>query len=310
MGAFASLLGAKDVNDVFIDFENAKPTSDELPIYNLVAATLNQQNSVMKCLVEYKGCQDLARRAMSSPTPENELAAFEGLLHSVDSVSVFYNYAKDLERVTPELLSTLTKDGADTKGSLSDQQALAKQLADIFDFTLRFDALRMERPFLPNDFSYYRRLLPKFSKHPGVKIKDDEASGMALFTAEHIPMMTTLARACHWEADDPRNQHVTEALALMANSCMKMIKNKKFTKPATLLFCARAMAGSIVLFDHVSPLGVFHKKSPIPVKQAVALLKKEFPGNDGIILLNAIQFSTKHFKEASDSTKEMFQDEH
>lgn len=85
----------------------------------------------------------------------------------------------------------------------------------------------MERPFLPNDFSYYRRLLPKFNKHPAVKIKDDEASGMALFTAEHIPMMTTLARACPSDAQEPRNQHIMEALALMANSCMKMIKNKK-----------------------------------------------------------------------------------
>ena len=32
-------------------------------------------------------------------------------------------------------------------------------------------------------------------------------------------------------------------------------------------------------------------------------------GNDGIILLNAIQFSTKHYKEASESTKELFQDD-
>ncbi len=50
---------------------------------------------------------------------------------------------------------------------------------------------------------------------------------MALFTAEHIPMMTTLARACKWDAEDARNAHVMDALALMANSCMKMIKNKK-----------------------------------------------------------------------------------
>ena len=182
--------------------------------------------------------------------------------------------------------------------------------ADVFDFTLRFDALRMERPFLPNDFSYYRRLLPKFNKHPGVKIKDDEASGMALFTAEHIPMMTTLARACaKWDVNDARSAHVMEALALMANSCMKMIKTKKFTKPATLLFCARAMTGSIVLYDHISPLGVFTKKSPINIKQVIGVLKKDFPGNDGIILLNAIQFSTKHFKEASEATKELFEED-
>lgn len=83
----------------------------------------------MKALVEYRGCKDLAQKAMRSPTPENEAAAFEGLLNAVDSVALFYNYAKELERVMPELLTTLTKDGADCKSSLSDQQALAKQLA-------------------------------------------------------------------------------------------------------------------------------------------------------------------------------------
>lgn len=87
------------------------------------------------------------------------------------------------------------------------------RLSDIFDFTLRFDALRMERPFLPNDFSYYRRLLPKFNKHPGVKIKDDEASGMALFTAEHIPMMTTLARACNMWSERQRTEETGDAEA-------------------------------------------------------------------------------------------------
>jgi len=309
MGLIQSLLGTKDVNDVFIDFENAKPTNQELEIYDRVAATLGKQHQVMKALMDYKGCQDLARKAMSSPTPENEQAAFEGLLASVDSVSLFYHYAKELERIIPELLTTLAREGTDTKDSIADQQALAKQLADIFDFTLRFDALRMERPFLPNDFSYYRRLLPKFSKHPGVKIKDDEASGMALFTAEHIPMMTTLARACVWDAADQRSQRAMDALSLMANSCLKMIRTKRFEKQQTLLFCARAMTGSIVLYDHISPLGVFHKKSPVNIKQVVTTLKKDFPGNDGIILLNAIQFSTKHFKESSDSTKELFEDD-
>jgi len=69
------------------------------------------------------------------------------------------------------------------------------------------------------------------------------------------------------------------------------------------------MTGSIVLYDHVSSLGVFHTKSPITFTHAIQVLKRDFPGNDGIILLNAIQFSTKHFKEASESTKELFQDD-
>lgn len=91
--------------------------------------------------------------------------------------------------------------------------------------------------------------------------------------------------------------------------CVCCVALRRFTKPATLLFCARAMTGSIVLYDHISPLGVFHKKGPIAIKQVINVLKKDFPGNDGIILLNAIQFSTKHYKEASEATKELFQDD-
>jgi hypothetical protein len=239
---------------------------------------------------------------MSTPTPENEQEAFEGLLVAVDSISAFFNYAKQLEKVLPELLVTLAQPTTDEKQTLADQQALAKQLADIFDFTLRFDQTRMMRPNLSNDFSYYRRLLPKFSKHPDIKVKDDEASGMALFTAEHIPMMSCLSKAAARALE--KNEHVTTALSVMANSCMKMVKSKKFSKPETNLFCARAMTGSIVLFDHVDPISAFHKRSPILIKQCILLLKKEFPKETS--LMNAIRFSTKNFRNAPSSIQDLF----
>ena len=41
------------------------------------------------------------------------------------------------------------------------QTALAKQLGEILDFALKFDELKMTKPALQNDFSYYRRLMPK-----------------------------------------------------------------------------------------------------------------------------------------------------
>jgi len=306
MGNIGSVLQGKEVHEVFIDFENAKPTNGEMKIYNLVDDVLKRAPDVLKKIEEYKGCQDLARKAMSTPTYENEKEAFEGLLAAVDSIATFFDYAKSLERVLPELLLAIAKGApSDEKGqaqSLADQQALAKQLADIFDFTLRFDQTRMMRPHLSNDFSYYRRLLPKFSKLPQVKIKDDEASGMALFTAEHIPMMSCLSKAAVRALE--KNEFVTVTLSIMANSCHKMIKSKKFPKRETNLFCARAMTGSIVLFDHVHPLGVFNKKSPVQLKLCVQLLKKEFPSETG--LLNAIHYSTKHFKDAPPAIQQLF----
>jgi len=302
MGLIVSLLSRKEAHEVFIDFENAQPTNNEMKIYNLVNEVLKESDTVLRTIQDYKGCQELARKAMSTPTPENEQEAFEGLLLAVDSISTFFNYAKQLEKVLPELLVTLAQPSNEEKQTLADQQALAKQLADIFDFTLRFDQTRMMRPNLSNDFSYYRRLLPKFSKHPDIKVKDDEASGMALFTAEHIPMMSCLSKAAGRALE--KNAHVTSALSVMANSCMKMVKSKKFAKAETNLFCARAMTGSIVLFDHVDERSAFDKRSPIQIKQCILLLKREFPRETS--LMNAIRFSTKNFRNAPSSVQDLF----
>lgn len=242
---------------------------------------------------------------MSTPTFANETEAFEGLLLSVSSISSFYSVAKDLERVVPDLLISLAAETeVENKHAFQEQQALAALLAKIFDFALRFDQTRMQRPFLSNDFSYYRRLLPKFNKHPGIRVKDDEASGMALFTAEHIPMTSCLAKAAANALE--RNPAVSTTLSLMANSCLNMIKTRKFTREETNLLCARAMTGSIVIFDHVDPMGVFYKKSPIQLKQCILILKKEF--NTEAALLNAIHYSTKqqHFRDADQSIQALF----
>jgi hypothetical protein len=78
--------------------------------------------------------------------------------------------------VLPPLLTSLAEPSENKDHSLQDQQALAKQLALLFDFTLQFDQTRMMRPHLSNDFSYYRRLLPKFPKRADVMYVSFSAS--------------------------------------------------------------------------------------------------------------------------------------
>jgi len=257
---------------------------------------LGESKHILQLIEEYKGCRDLARKAMSAPTKENELAAFEGLLQAVDAIQAFFNYTTDLSKILPEFLVQLSS------RSLGDQQGMATQLAKLFDFSLVFDQTRMMRPNLSNDFSYYRRLLPKFSKHPDVKVKDDEASGMALFTAEHIPMLSALTKAAQG-VEHP--EQVQTMLASMANSCMRMIKNHKFSNPRTNLLCARSMTGAIVLFDRLGPASAFSKRSPIAIRDCVTTLKREFPKEGS--LLNAIQYSTKNFKDAPTSIQDLFE---
>eukprot|EP00456_Euglypha_rotunda_P040656 TRINITY_DN3143_c0_g1_i8.p1 TRINITY_DN3143_c0_g1~~TRINITY_DN3143_c0_g1_i8.p1 ORF type:complete len:304 (-),score=33.40 TRINITY_DN3143_c0_g1_i8:136-1047(-) len=299
------LFSASPGEEVFIDMENPKPTSSEAATYKQVEDVLRESKDVYQRIEDYKGCQELARKAMKTPNKENETAAFVGLLSCVDSITAFHHQAKSIESALPKLWGALcdTKEGRVTIG---DQQALAKQLADIFDFALRFDQTRMMRPNLSNDFSYYRRLLPKFGKHPDIKVKDDEASGMALFTADHIPMMSCIAKATQrFVEEQSAGDAVAQVLGVMANSCQKMIKSRKFTKRDTNLFCARAMTGAIVLYDHVVPdPGVFGKKSFIQVRNHILLLQKEFPKEQSLI--NAIRYSTKYFASAPPAVQALF----
>ena len=76
-------------------------------------------------------------QAITTPGPETEEAAWNAVLPAVDQLQEFYDFSIELENSFPKLLVALCKN--DPKDSLANQQALAKQLADMFDFVLRFD---------------------------------------------------------------------------------------------------------------------------------------------------------------------------
>ena len=42
----------------------------------------------------------------------------------------------------------------------------------------------------------------------------------------------------------------------------------RFRNPGTVTYCLRVMVSVITLYDHVNPLGAFHKNSPINVRAA------------------------------------------
>jgi len=288
-------------SEVAIDFENAKPIDDELKVAKDAEEMGRDSKTVLQLIEDYKGCRELVRRAMTEPSRETEQEAFEGLLKAVDSISYFFDYAKRIESILPVLYSLLAPNRPRDDHPLAVYQASGRYLATILDVTITFDQVRMMRPNLSNDFSYYRRLLPKFQKHQDVKVKDDEASGMALFTAEHMPMMSVIVKTTknYCETNDSQSS-VADLLSTMANSCMSLAKYKKFSSPELNLLCARAMTGSIVLYDHLEGK-VFSKKSPVAIRECIMVLKKNFEKKDSEGLLNAIRYSTVSFRIAPES---------
>lgn len=284
--------------DIFLDLENAKPnTEEEKQIYETVAAVLDKGPAILQKLQNYSGCEVSIRKAITTPGAETEEAAWNAVVPAVEQLKEFYDFSLELESCFPKLLVALCK--TDPRQNISTQQALAKQMADVFNFVLRFDDLKMVNPAIQNDFSYYRRTLnrKKITKSDhNVTIRDELANRMSLFFAYPTPMMNvvneTTVKFLSQDSSVPRD-NVTTALATMANVCQEMVHQKRFPADQTNMFCLRAMTGAVILFDHLHSPGAFSKKSPINIKGCITALKG-FQGASTDGLLNALRFTTIH----------------
>jgi len=287
--------------DFFLDLENAKPQIDsEREIYDTVAAVLTKGPAILEKLQTYAGCEESIRKAITTPGAETEDAAWSQVVPAVEQLREFYDFSLELDACFPKLLVALCK--TNPKENIGTQQSLAKQMADVFDFVLRFDDLKMVNPAIQNDFSYYRRTLnrKKITKTDvNITIRDELANKMSLFFAYPTPMMNvineTTVKFLSQDSSVPRD-NVTMALATMANVCQEMIAQKRFTNEQTNMFCLRSMTGSVILFDHLHASGAFGKKSPINIRGVITALKS-FPGSSTDGLLNALRFTTIHLND-------------
>jgi len=300
MGQLLSYLaGGKESLNIFIDLEKAQPSDTEKQTYDEVHAVLSKSISILADLQNYAGCEKWIREAMSNQNPETEEAAWAVVLPAVEQLKKFYDFSNELHIVFPKLLQSLCRDNP--RDALQHQQAIAKQMADVLDFVLLFDNLKMMNPAIQNDFSYYRRSLNRLKmtkQDQKLTIRDELANKMSLFFAYPTPMMNVINEATSKYMNENPNvkDNVVNGLGIMANICQEMVDKKKFESEKTNMFCLRAMTGCIILFDHLHTLGAFHKKSPVHIKECIITLKSFKPGaTDG--LLNALRFTTKHLND-------------
>jgi len=92
---------------IIIDFEQAKPTEEEKQIHEEVAKVLNKVPQILDKLFRYDGCEEFIRKAITTPGPETEEAAWNAVLPAVDQLQEFYDYSLELEGVFPKLLVAL-----------------------------------------------------------------------------------------------------------------------------------------------------------------------------------------------------------
>jgi hypothetical protein len=295
----SSFTTTENIEKVFIDFEKATPSDEERALYDTVAEVLSKAPGILDQLCKYAGCQEFIRKAISTPSIETESAAWEALLPAVDQLQQFYEFSVELEQCFPKLLVALCKDERGTeKGtrSLSNKEALASQLAHVFDFVLRFDDAKIVMPDLQNDFSYYRRTLHrmKAKQDANIKVGVELANRMSLFFAYPTPMMKVLsettAKFLLTDVTVPKEK-VSSMLAALANVCRDMVEHKKFSNEQFIMLSLRAMVGSVILYCNLCEQAAFTKKSPINIEGCVHVLKNLAPTTDG--LLNTIRFTTR-----------------
>ena len=273
MGPILSLFqGGERGERIIIDFENVKPTDDELKIYTEVDEVLKRSRGIIEQIAGYKGCEELIRKAISQVSPENEEECWQALLPRVDVLYTFYEFSNELKARFIDIINVLSK--TEAKLSLTNYQALSKQLGLTLDFVLQFDNKKLGNSSIQNDFSYYRRTLNRLKnvkKDCDIKIRDETANKMSMFFAFSSPMMKILTDAVNEftsTAQQNVKDNISELLCSLANVCNDMVASDRFTNTETNLFCLRVMTGCIILNDTIVECGSFHKKSPIRVRRA------------------------------------------
>ncbi|GFS01897.1 protein FAM49B-like [Elysia marginata] len=294
---------------IFVDFENAEPSENERPVWNLVKTVLDSAQDILLQLQRYKGATEEIRQAISNPKIEDlQDRAWQCVTPLVSLLKTFFEFSLELERVIPQLLGMLCSEDLTPRQHLEQQQALFKQFALVLDFVLKFDDLKMTTPAIQNDFSYYRRTLNKMkisqdqSNLLEDQVSNELANRMSLFYAQATPMLTALSgittKFVSQNKDLPVEQ-TTDCLSMMACICRVMIENQEYRsriREETQLFCLRVMVGVIILYDHVHPVGAFAKTSAIDMKSSIKLLKDQ-ERSKVESLLNALRYTTNHLQD-------------
>uniref|UniRef100_T2M4R0 Protein FAM49B n=1 Tax=Hydra vulgaris TaxID=6087 RepID=T2M4R0_HYDVU len=303
----------QDSKDIFLDFENATPTDQEKGVWEVVNSVLENAPSILNALKNYGGASEEIRIAIGNPRDDElQELAWKVVLPLVSKLKLFYQYSLELESIVPQLLYALCVGNEQVETRLGQKQALAKQFAEVLNFTLNFDDLKMTNPNIQNDFSYYRRTLSRkrmaiddIGGDDQAEVSTEMANRMSLFYAHPTPLLKTLSDATTKFVSENKNlpiENTTDMLSTLSSLCRVMVENaeiaQKFENEETKFFVLSVMVGMIILYDHVHPVGAFAKSSAIDMKASIKLLKEQ-PHGSVDAFFNALRYTTKHLNDDS-----------
>ncbi|KAJ2487326.1 hypothetical protein EV174_000602 [Coemansia sp. RSA 2320] len=226
----------------------------------------------------YQDGTNEVRAAISKPTPENEEAAWRKIGPSVMLLKECFEHSQSLDRIIPDILDELCSQVNDYDiGKTDRNRGLARLLADLMQNAFEFDLLKLSVPAIQNDFSYYRRTLPRMVKSQDEAIvsnviPQDVSNRMTLFYAYHNPMVKTVVESASQFAKDSRNEQlVLDCISALAAGSFNTVKQGKADSPESERLCVLVLATCCILYDWISPSGIGGEQSSIDSKAVLNL---------------------------------------
>ena len=161
------------------------------------------------------------------------------------------------------------------------------QLGKILDYNMRFDALKMNAPSIPNDISYVKRQihvrsqkkLPVSSDLYSDVLMMENIDSMATFYREPSPALKRIIDIVkNIFGRDSCKDEPLDLIVSFGKVCIKILDSDlrdKYKRFGTVGMILRIMVATTLLYDHLHSDGVFVKDSPINVKLVVQILEEE-----------------------------------
>jgi len=296
--------------EIVLNYDEPQPNNEsEREILESVQSKLGKGSNLLEVIEGYVGCDELIRNALSNPQDKKvEEKAWKSVKKSVAKLLKFYNYSQHIEELWPQLLKYLSENPEEV---IANQQALLKEISQLFHFIFLFDLKKMMNPHIQNDFAYYRRVLSRMKNSKEKKklsVNDELANKMSFFFAYPTPMMKVLIDATTKIFNkDEEKDNLINSLSLLANVSLKAVldalENENHKEDVdngndhhVLLFLC-TITGCVILVDHLDQRGVFHSKSTIFIKRAVETITEYRDITNTDFLLNSLRFTTLHLND-------------
>lgn len=296
MGQILVLLG-RDPDGPAIDLLTPKAETDPaaIELQTKLQALVERTVAALKAIRAYDSPTELLKKAMASPKDDAlQQEAFKSLLPNVEILQSFYVLSSDLQEQLPELLTYLIEN------DFLEHPALVKTLAELLDFVLTFDYEKMMKPALQNDFSYYRRHFGKFL-WLAKKVGEGEASLISMFIAENLPMTIKLETSIkNLSKKSPEAaKSLADLIAAVANAAADTATAATAAEnEENHRYGLRVMTSASVVYDRISPGGVFVSSSQVHIRKCLRVLQKAHATTASLAeqLTNSMKYSTVTYK--------------